>query len=560
MDRIVDLMHRKFNGIHESALLLGVTALVSQIMGFLIQRILAAKFGTSAELDVFYAAFRVPDFLYATVASFVAVTVLVPFVAEVGHLGQKKLNEFVGAVFTSFAILMALVCAVAWVAMPWLADKLVPGFASIEKEHYIGIARILLLSPFFLGLSNLFGALTQSLQRFVVFAVGPILYNIGMLVGILWLDDIWHSWGLAIGVVIGAIMHMGIQLPVLARENLFPKFSIALSIASRSILSRIAKVSVLRTVALSSSSIATIVLTGLASKTNGAVTVFTLASSLQGVTNTVIGMSYSVAAFPTLSAIWARGDKAGFRGQLLNASRHIVFWSFPIMVLSIVLRAQIVRVLFGSGRFDWAATKLVAAALALFVISAAAQSLVLLFTRGLYAVGDTTRALIANVTGAIVIVVSAYGLDSWFAQNGAFKYFLETILRVDGVTGTRMLALPLAYSLGMIVSFVMLVIELEKKTPHLWRGLKRSFYQSFSASVLMGFVAYHVLAILAPELDQNTFIGIFLQGLIAGTAAIVAGIFLFSIFENREYIEVRRALHSRLARKARPILVESDHV
>lgn len=559
MRRLVDLMHRRWTGLHESALLLGVTALVSQFMGFIIQRILAAKFGTGFALDIFYSAFRVPDFLYATIASFVAVTVLVPFISEVVHgrddEREEKLSQLISTIFTAFALLMSLACAIAFVAMPYLADYLVPGFPAYQKAEWVSVARVLLLSPLLLGFSNLFGSVTQSLQRFVVFAVGPILYNVGMLLGILFYQK-WDMPGLAAGVVLGAFMHMAIQIPVLLRAGLFPKISLAM----KSVIPRIASLSILRTIALSATNVSTVVLTALASKTNGAVTVFTFASSLQGISHTVIGMSYSVAAFPTLSKIWAKGDKVSFRGQLLDAGRHIIFWALPIMALSIVLRAQIVRVLFGSGNFDWGATKLVAAALALFVISAVAQSLALLFTRALYAVGDTMHALVGNVVGAIVTVLAAYGLDSLFAQGGVFKYFLEVILRVEGVAGTQVLVLPLAYSVGVFVSLILLLSSVEKKTPHVWKGLRRAAYQSFATSVLMGFVAYHTLAVVEPYLDRDTFIGIALQGLAGAVAAAIAGLALHSIMENREFIEVRAAVRSKFLRKTHPIHVETEHI
>lgn len=345
------------------------------------------------------------------------------------------------------------------------------------------------------------------------------------------------------------------MLPVLIRERLVP----SVFFGHLKDVRRVLLTSVPRTIALTSSHLATIAIIGIASHVEGGVAVFTFGMTLQSITFTIIGSSYSVAAFPTFAKFWADQEYHHFRTHLLSAARHIIFWSLPITALFVVLRAQIVRVILGTGRFDWSATRLVAAALALFVISVVAQSLVSLFTRAFYAAGNSKVPLSINAFSGGLIIALAYGLTWVFGHSLTFRYFIETILRVDGIYGTSVLMLPLAYSLGMIFNVSMLLIALHKIVDRVWIGMRRAFIQSFSIAVIMGFVAYHMLQFSVSYFDQKTLLGIFGQGLVSGGLAIIVGVFFFSILDNEEYKETKTALHRKFW-KQKPIAVETETV
>lgn len=553
--RIINLLHKEWGSLHEAALLLGSMALVAQLLGFLRDRLLAAHFGAGVQLDIYYSAFRVPDFLYDTLGSAVAITVLIPFIAEYAKKGNGELKKFMSAMFTAFMLAFLIICGIAFVLMPKIVPWLVPGFSPAEQAMNINVARILLLSPIFQGLSNLYGALTQSLQRFFVYAISPAVYNLGIIFGILFLYPYFGIYGLAWGVVFGALLQDLIMLPVLIREKLVPGFFFG----HIKEVKRVLLTSIPRTIALTSSHLATIAIIGIASHIDGGVAIFTFGMTLQSITFTIVGSSYSVAAFPTFAKFWAQEEYHLFREHLLSAARHIIFWSLPVTALFVVLRAQIVRVVLGTGRFDWNATRLVAAALALFVISVVAQSLVSLFTRAFYAAGNSKIPLSINAFSGALIIGLAYGLTALFGYSLVFRYFIETILRVDGLYGTSVLMLPLAYSLGMIINVSLLLVALHKIVSQVWVGIRRAFIQSFSVAVIMGFVAYYMLQFMVVYIDQKTLLGILGQGLISGGLAIVVGIFFFTILDNNEYKETKAAVHKKFW-KQKPIAVETETV
>lgn len=557
MDRVMRIFNREWSGLHEAAFLLAGTAFLSQVLGLFRDRLLAHQYGASSSLDIYYSAFRVPDLLYASVASFVAVTVLIPFLLS--QIEQDKDNQkaqsFINTIFTVFVAVMTITSLAAFFLLPYLAQLIVPGFSLEAQSEFVSLSRVLLLSPFLLGISNLFGAVTQSLRRFFVFALGPLLYNIGIIIGIVFLMPSFGLLGVVLGVLLGALMHVAIQLPVLYSEHLIPRFIYSVDLRA---VKDVARLSIPRTLALSASHLAIMVLIALASNIEaGSIAVFILAMNLQSIPLSIVGMSYSVAAFPTLAKLWNAGNHDAFFEQIVSATRHILFWSFPAIIMFIVLRAQIVRTILGSGAFDWTATRLTAAALALFAISIVAQNLVLLYTRSFYAMGKTRVTLYTNVSAAIFIISLSLLLLYVFAHVPTFRFFAETLLRVEDTPGTSMLMLPLGYSIGMILNLAFLVYAIGKRFPHFKARIRNAFLHSFTVSIVMGFISYHSLQVLAVIFDLNSFFGIFYQGLISGLIGIFAGIFLLRLMENRELEEIRISLHHKFW-KAKPIVAEQE--
>jgi putative peptidoglycan lipid II flippase len=225
----------------------------------------------------------------------------------------------------------------------------------------------LLLQPILLGISNLFANLTQLRHRFLLYSVSPLLYNLGIIFGIVAFYPQMGLPGLGWGVILGAALHAAVQAPFFFREKVERTLPFKETLK---ILSEVLILSVPRTLSLAAGQFTLLCLVALASLlTVGSISVFTFASNLQAVPLTIIGVSYSVAAFPTLARFFQGGRHTEFVAHIEGALRHIIFWSIPATVLIIVLRAHLVRAVLGAGAFDWSATRLTAAALALFVIS-----------------------------------------------------------------------------------------------------------------------------------------------------------------------------------------------
>ncbi len=552
--RIFTFLNKEFNGVNEAALLLGGFAFLSQLLGLVRDRVLASMVGAGPTLDIYYAAFRIPDFLYISIASLASITVLMPFLMDkMGTNGESKDNarKFINNIFSAYMLFMLLASILVAILMPYIAHFIAPGFTEAQMDLLVTTSRIMLFSPIFIGLSNLIGTITQLFKNFFVFSLSPIFYNVGILIGIIFLYPKFGVYGLGIGVIIGALFHLSVQIPVVISHGFFPRI---VSRISWSEVLQVAKTSLPRTLTLSCNSIAFIALIAMASTLkSGSISLFTFAYNLQSVPVGIIGISYSVAAFPILVKSFSIKDMESFITHIINAARQIIFWSMPVIVLMIILRAQIVRVVLGSHTFSWADTRLTAAAAALFVISLASQSLVLLFVRGYYAASNTRKPLIINIFSSVMIIVFAYVLIYIFKHNPYILSQLEDLLRVRGVPGTIMMALPIAYALGSILNFFLIWFLFKKdflhyKSSKLWT----TFWESAIGSLVMGIVTYISLGIFDDIFGLTTLRGVFLQGFISGIIGISFGVFTLSIMKNRELADLSTALSHKFWR--RPIL------
>lgn len=546
--KFFSLFGKEFGHLHEAALLLATASLGSQILALLRDRMLAGTFGASEVLDVYYAAFRVPDILYVTLASLVSVTVLIPFIS--GRLAEDKnieTKKFLNAILSFYCLAMVVSGAVLFILAPFLASLVAPGFSPEALDELTGLMRIMLLSPFLLGLSNLFGSITQTMRRFFVYALSPIIYNLGIIVGILFFYPSMGLSGLAWGVVLGALGHWLIQVPTVFLSGFLPVFG---SIKSEwAEIKKVIFISLPRTITLASHQIATLVMVAIASVFSaGSIAVFNFSFNLQSVPLAIVGVSYSVAAFPTLSRFFASGDKKNFLEQMSSAFRHIIFWSLLSTVFFIVLRAQIVRTILGSGEFGWEETRLVAASLALFSLSIAAQSLVLLLVRSYYAIGKTKIPFIVNTLSSLSAIFFAF-FFMWLFRVWDFGwYFMEALFRVTDLPGTDILVLPLAFSIGMNINLAIFWVLFVRDFGELARDIGRATWQAFAASVFGGFAAYQALSALTLFLDQDTFWGIAGQGVLAGAFGLLAFFALLRLLDNQELKELRRALSKKIFR------------
>ncbi|MEK7589987.1 MAG: lipid II flippase MurJ [Patescibacteria group bacterium] len=548
--RIHDLIHKEINGLHEAAYLLGVFALLSQILALFRDRLLAHFFGAGAVLDTYYAAFRIPDIIFVAIATIVSVYVLIPFLAEKSAVSKEKEMEFIDIIFSAFFFIIITVSIIAFIFTPQLMRLFFPGLADTARfVDLILLARVLLLQPIFLGTSNLFASIAQIHRKFVLYALSPVLYNIGIIIGIIFLYPAFGFIGLGIGVVIGAILHLGIQLPFIIKKGFFPRVTLGRLLHNFNDVKKVIFLSLPRTLALSAHQISLLFLISFASlMASGSIAVFNLSFNLQSVPLAIIGVSYSVAAFPTLAKMFSNGQKKDFLEQMLTASKHIIFWSFPAIVLFVILRAQIVRVILGSGEFGWSDTRLTAASLALFAMSIAAQGLVLLFVRGYYAAGKTKKPLALNLISAMLVILFSFGLAKLFASSGTLQYFIESLLRVEGIEGTSVLMLPLGYSLAVLINATALWFMFQRDFKSFSRSLFKTFFQSLSSAIIMGFVAHTFLNVFDDLFNIDTFLGIFSQGLFAGIVGIATGILMLILLGNEEIIEVWKSLHSKFWR------------
>lgn len=533
---IFERIAQPVRGLHQAAYLLAALTLASQILALLRDRTFAHTFGAGETLDLYYAAFRVPDLVFALVASLVSAYVLIP---RITGMDREKVRHLLSESASFLFGLGGLICVVLALWMPAFLSVLYPDLVtSPYHSDFVLLARLLLLQPILLGLSGVLASVTQVHRRFTLFALSPVLYNLGIILGTVVLYPLWGLPGIGVGVIIGAIAYLAVNIPVVVAAGVVPRFRLPTFAG----MAPIVQDSIPRSLALGIGSITALILTAFASRIGaGSVSVFTFAGNLEAVPLGLIGASYAVAAFPALSEASALERREEFTRILSAGARHVILWSIVALGLIAVLRAHIVRVVLGTGAFDWNATRLTAALLVILAVGLVAQGLVLLFSRALYAVRQSWRPFLYQfacgaLTIFLAVVFLALPMDGFPASFAAF-------LKVADVPGIAVLLLALAATLGQIVLVFLSLIALRGVAPGLGRTLVRPFVDGCIAALAGGAAAYATLVLEGGIAPLTTLMAVFIEGFVAGIVGLIVAALALFLVENEEFRIVVSALN-----------------
>ncbi len=425
-----------------AAVVMAFFGVLSRLLGFVRDRMLAASFGAGDTLDVYYAAFRLPDTMFEFLVLGALSAAFIPVFS--GLWAKDKSEEawrLAGGLFVLILISLGLLALMLYFLAPLIVPLMVPGFNQEKTQLTVSFTRVMLLSPVFLGASAVMGGILVSLKRFIVYALAPIFYNLGIIGGILFLVPFLGPIGLAWGVVAGAALHLLVTLPTVVGCG----FNRLLSLREAWHNSHVRKVLSLmipRAFGSAAFQINLLAVTFFASLTAaGSLTVFNFANNIQSVPLGLVAMPFALAVFPVLSARFARGQHHSFAELVAKYLRRILFLVVPLSMLLITLRAQVVRVVLGSGRFDWDDTILTFQTLGILSTSIFAQAGIILLTRSFYARENTrTPVIIALISVAVNIALIWLLLPIW----GVY-------------------AIAAGFSFAAILNFVLLFIFLEKE-------------------------------------------------------------------------------------------------
>lgn len=523
-----------------AAALLGVASLASRLVGVVRDRLLSGTFGAGADLDAYYAAFRAPDLIYnlfvlgAITAGFIPV--FTTYLAGGKDEMTEEANELASAVMTVLGSLLLGLAVFGIIAAPFFVPLLAPGFDAAGQALTIKLARIMFLSPVFLGLSGVLGGILQTRRRFFIYALAPVLYNVGIIAGTLTLSRSYGVAGVAAGVALGAAMHFLVQLWACAASGF--RYRFAWKPGHKGVRD-IARLTAPRTLSLAVSQVNLVLLTGMASTLGaGGLAVFSLANNLQSLPVGVIGVSFAVAAFPLIAELASKRDDAAFVAALAKTAKTILFLVVPATVAIVLLRAQLVRVILGTGRFDWADTIATADTLSFFALSLFAQALLPLLARAFFAYHDAKTPLIAAAFTVVVERVLAWK----FAEAGM------------GAPG-----LALAFSASTVLNVLILYVALRLRFGDLReRAMLRSIGLMSVAGLLMAATMQGTKIAVGAVVDMRSFLGIFSQGLAAGVTGIGTYVAVAYAMGSEEAREVIRLYARKVMPVRAPEIVQED--
>ncbi|MDH7486777.1 MAG: murein biosynthesis integral membrane protein MurJ [Anaerolineae bacterium] len=380
---------------------------LSRLLGLAREMIIGARFGTSAELDAYLAAFRLPDLIFQLVAGGALGSAFIPtFTAHLTRDDRAAAWRLASAVINLALLLLTLIALLAALfARPLVARVIAPGFSPAQQALTAQLLRGLLVSTVIFGVSGIVMGILNAFQHFLAPALAPTIYNLGIIGGAWFLAPRWGVHGLVAGVVAGAAGHLLVQLPALLRRRPHYVPTLGLSQADVREVGRLMGPRVLGLAAVQVNFLVnTILASGLA---EGSLAALNYAWLLMLLPQGVVAQGIATAAFPTFSALVAREERAEMRATFSATLRAILFLSIPASAGLFVLRLPLIRLLLERGAFGSASTAAVAYALAFYSWGLVAHAVVEITARAFYALHDTlTPVLVGLAAMALNIVLS----------------------------------------------------------------------------------------------------------------------------------------------------------
>ncbi len=485
-----------------NTMIVGGAFIVSRVLGVVREAVIAGQFGTSAQYDTYLRAFSIPDTLFLIIIGGAVGSAFIPVFSRFMGRGQEDEAWHLTSTLINASVVLLSLLGLAMALLPYqfLGSLIDPGANADGQALAVDLTRILLLSPLFLGLGGWAMGILNARQHFLLPALAPVFYNLAIIGGAIFLAPTMGIYGLTWGVVAGALLHFGVQVPGLVRAGM--RYSLRLNVrdagvkeVGKLILPRIAGQAAFQLNIVAIRSFSSILQAG-------ALAAFNYAYLLMLLPHGVFALSLATVTFPTMAAQSAEGNLEAVRVTLTRAVKVLLFLTIPSAVGLFVLRTQAVVALFQFGKFNDTSTELVASALSYFAFGLVSYAVVEVVTRAFYALHDTrTPVIVSLVTVGLNLALAAFlALGLGMSQDG------------------------LALSLATTTTLEMLLLWtlLSRKLPG-WglrsEGLWLSIIRSGAAALAMGVILFLLLPFLRNLIPASGKI----EAIILATTGVVLG-------------------------------------
>jgi putative peptidoglycan lipid II flippase len=403
-----------------------ILSILSRILGLFRDRLLTSNFDTTI-LDAYFSAFRIPDFLYNILILGTLSSAFIPLFSKLIHNKdkQKEAQSLVDDILLIVGAVMGVISVLMVVFAPYLVKLVAISYEGQKLADAVTLTRIMALSPFIFSISSVLSSVLNAYKKFIIVALAPVVYNIGIIIGIIWFYPIWGVSGLGYGVLLGGIFHLLIQIPSVLKLNISLKVDTKLYIKN---LKRLWELYWPRLLVIDTAMLSLFIGTIIASTKPDAVTYFTLAFNLNALPLGVIAISFATAIFPFLTEAYAKEDEKSFRDYVIGGISKNLLLLIPIMMLMLNFRAQIVRIVYGGGGFGWEETKITFQTFTILALSIPFQGLIPLLSRALFARHDTKTPMIVGIISMLINIVLAIVLSHYWGVLGVAAAFSITMV------------------------------------------------------------------------------------------------------------------------------------
>lgn len=528
--------------IKKGFMILAFFTLLSQLLALVRENIFSKIIGAGIDLDLYNASFRVTDIVFVSSATLISTFVLIPILNRKDNENEKKNNickkngedlkkDYINRVFTTFFIYLIFLIVLFFIFMPQIISIMFPYYNGLVFEKIVYISRIALLSPFFMSLANIFISINQVRNYFLPYALMSILNNLSIIFATVFLYPKYGLNGMMIGVIGGAFFYLVIHFPTVIKENSFPKFSSFLTIKE---IKKMFSISIPRTVGIYAS---VLMLTYMNSKVSslgdGYVSYFSWAFVLSTVPSGLLGVAYSVAAFPKLSKLFIENKIEEFSSEISSVFRNIIFFGLPVSLFFIIFSKDLVALIYWSDNFS--EDKLFTVSVTLSILSASIlfQSFNFVLTRAFFAIENTKIPFMINFLGLSFLV---------FIGEVFFNSNLKVLMNIDN-SDNKLFILSIIYSLTFFLISFGLFLILKRKV----KGLCVLKDIELSKKIIINFLTsigvYFLYNFFEKFFEINTGqLSSFMKLSIFFTLFLIIFVIISKILKEKEYLNLERVI------------------
>lgn len=510
------LNFEKTFSIAKAASIVGFFTLLTKIIAIYRERLFSSTFGQGPVLDSYFSAFRIPDFITNLFVLSTLSVAFLPIYTNISQKNEEEGNKLVNTILVFGSISIGLLCLLLFVFSSPLTHFLVPGFSTEQFLQTLHLTRLFLISPIIFTISTVLSGVLNAKKKFIITSFAPILYNGGIILGVVYFYPRFGIMGLGYGVITGAIFQLLIQILATAREG-FSFFS-KIDIHNPAVI-KIFKLYIPRIFAFDLSNITLLLGTMLGSiAVSGSITALNQAYNLQSVPVGIFGYSIAVAAFPALSEHYSNENHVSFQNTLYSALTKTLLFIIPISILTLIYRAYVVRIILGSGAFTWEDTIRTFGLLGIFSFSFFSQCLTTLLSRAFFARQNTRTPVIVNIISIGINVVCGIILGKLYGVTGLTIAFVIASV-CNGLTLFILLRKNMREHSG-----------LKEESENFDKKLYTYSLKCLFASALCGVVSYGGIKIFAPYVNTQTTFGILIQcGLSLSLGFLIYGILIIKM-------------------------------
>ncbi len=522
------------NYVLRATVIIAVFSVLAKVLGVVRDAVFSNHFGTSYIIDAYFAAFRIPDFVFNLLILGTFSVAFIPIFSEALMKDKKSADRLASSIMNLTLLLMAGLSILAYIFIDPLIKIIAPGFIGEQRELTKLYTEIFLLSPIFLTMSSIVSSMLNTQKRFTMVAIAPVVYNISIILGVVVFYPKFGSIGLALGVVLGAILHFAVQVPQLL--SLGFNYQPIIDYKNAAFI-KFWKLYWPRIFSMGTGQITLLIATFFGSYlTAGSLSAFYYANNLQAVFLSVFAVSAALAVFPLLSDLYNQGDTQSFKDVIAKTSIQILFFMIPLSALMLILRAQIVRLVLGIGQntnFTFEDTRIVALTLGLFSISLFAQGLIPLLTRAFYARQNTLIPVVISTITVVINLIATY----YFARH-------------YGIPG-----MAIAFSVTSIINLIMLLAELHHKMGNIHdEYLIINTLKILIATAVAATGTFLSLYMIAPFVDMSRYVGVLTQAVGAGTIGVCLYLAVGWVMGLSESHNLVKLIRSMLSKSVKPFV------